>query len=267
MKQPMPITSASVGIFHTEPEQKKRVEQLAHSLQLPVITDSAGYEFILSYRHNRLSLSRPNESTQMGRVYVEFVQGAAGFRRKHTSRELLIRAMGLHQDRPPTVLDATGGMGKDSFLMASYGCRVHVLERNKIVASLLQDGLRRASEHQDTHDIVARIQLSIRDSLQYLLDIAREEKKYDIIYLDPMYPERNKSALVKKEMRMLQKLVGRENDTVQLFTAALSAARKRLIVKRPRTAPPLTDSTPSHSLTGKTTRFDVYLIQPLNKPD
>lgn len=260
MKQTLPITPPRVGILYPEPGQKERAELLARSLQLPVITDSTGYDFILSYVHNRLCLSSSTESRQMSPVYVEFIGGAAGFRRKHAGREMLLRAIGFHQDRPPVVLDATGGLGKDAFLLASHGCRVQVLERNRIVAALLEDGLRRASEHRDTHAIAGRIQLSIRDSLEYLLDTARGEKKYDVVYLDPMYPERSKSALVKKEMQMLQKLVGRENDTRQLFTAALSAACRRVVVKRPRTAPPLADPPPSHSLNGKTTRFDVYML-------
>jgi 16S rRNA (guanine1516-N2)-methyltransferase len=260
MKQTLSITPPRVGIFYPEPGQKERAELLARSLQLPVITDSTGYDFILSYVHNRLCLSSSTESRHMSPVYVEFIGGAAGFRRKHAGREMLLRAMGFRQDRPPVVLDATGGLGRDGFLLASHGCRVHMLERNRIVAALLEDGLRRASEHQDTHAIAGRIQLSARDSLQYLLDTARGEKKYDVVYLDPMYPERSKSALVKKEMQMLQKLVGRENDTQQLFTAALSAARRRVVVKRPKTAPPLADLPPSHSLNGKTTRFDVYML-------
>lgn len=260
MKQTLPITPPRVGIFYPEPGQKERAELLARSLQLPVIIDSTGYDFILSYVHNRLCLSSSTESRQMSPVYVEFIGGAAGFRRKHAGREMLLRATGFRQDRPPFVLDATGGLGKDSFLLASHGCRVHVLERNSIVAALLEDGLRRAAEHRDTHAIAGRIELSIRDSLEYLLDTARGERKYDVVYLDPMYPERSKSALVKKEMQMLQKLVGRENDTLQLFTAALSAARRRVVVKRPRTAPPLAGPPPSHSLNGKTTRFDVYMV-------
>jgi 16S rRNA (guanine1516-N2)-methyltransferase len=260
MSQTQTITTPSVGIFYTQPDQKERAEQLAGSLGLPVITETTGYDFILSYSHDRLSLSMPKDSRQRGQVYAEFVQGAAGYRRKHGSKEMLLRAIGFHKNKRLTILDVTGGMGRDSFLLAGYGCNVHTLERNRIVSALLEDGLLRASEHPDTRDIVGRIQLSIRDSLVFLLDAIGTEKKYDVIYLDPMYPERSKSALVKKEMQMLQKLVGCENDTVQLFTAALAVARKRVVIKRPKTAPPLADSTPSHSLSGKTTRFDVYMI-------
>lgn len=262
MKTDRPITTPLVGIFYTESDQKERAEQLAHSLELPVITDSTGYDFVLSYINDRLNLSTPNDPSNPGKVHVEFIQGAAGFRRKQGRKEMLIKAIGFRKNQPLSVLDATGGMGKDTFLMAGYGCRVHALERNRIVAALLQDGLRRASQHAATHNIAEKIHLSIQDSLQFLHSSIGLEKEYDVIYLDPMFPKRDKSALVKKEMQILQKLIGYENDTDHLFATALKVAGKRVVVKRPKIAPPLTGSTPSFSLSGKTTRFDVYMVYP-----
>ncbi len=262
MNTAKPITTPLTGILYTEPDQKERVEQLAVSLELPIITNSNGYDFVLSYIDGRLNLSTPNDSSTPGKVYVEFIKGAAGFRRKQSKKEMLIKAIGFRKNHPLSVLDTTGGMGTDSFLMAEYGCRVHIIERNQIVASLLQDGLWRASQHADTCDIVKRIHLSIQNSYQLIHSFIGLEKEYDVIYLDPMFPKRNKSALVKKEMQILQKLIGYENDTEQLFTTALAVAAKRVVVKRPKTAPSLAHNKPSHTLSGKTTRFDVYMIQP-----
>ena len=262
MNTAKPITTPLAGILYTEPDQKERVEQLAGSLGLPIIADCTGYDFVLSYIHDRLNLSTPNDSSNPGKIYVEFIKGPAGFRRKQGRKEMLIKAIGFRKNQPLTVLDATGGMGKDSFLMAGYGCRIHVIERNRIVAALLQDGLWRASQHPDTRDIAKRIRLSPEDSNQYLHSAIGLEKEYDVIYLDPMFPKRSKSALVKKEMQVLQKLIGYEDDTEQLFATALKVAGKRVVVKRPKIAPPLTGSKPSYSLNGKTTRFDVYLIPP-----
>jgi len=260
MSQTQSKTTPLVGIVYTEPDQKERAEQLAESLKLPVIAKTTGYDFVLSYIQDRLNLSTPNDSSNMGKVYVEFVKGAAGYRRKQGRKEMLIKAIGFKKNQPLTILDVTGGMGKDSFLMAGYGCTVFVTERNKIVAALLQDGLRRASKHPDTRDIAERIHLSVRDSHQFLHNSNEKEKQYDVIYLDPMFPKRSKSALVKKEMQILQKLIGYEDDTEQLFIATLKIAAKRVVVKRPKIAPPMAGSTPSYSLDGKTTRFDIYLI-------
>ncbi|MFO1350284.1 MAG: class I SAM-dependent methyltransferase [Gammaproteobacteria bacterium] len=38
----------------------------------------------------------------------------------------------------------------------------------------------------------------------------------EVIYLDPMYPERSKAALVKKESRVLRELVGPDDDAARL---------------------------------------------------
>lgn len=260
-----PISTPLVGVFYTEPEQKGRAEQLALSLGLPITADCTGYDFILSYIDSKLNLSTPNDPSNQGKVHVEFIKGAAGFRRKHGKKEMLIKAIGFRTNQPPTVFDATGGMGKDSFLMAGHGCTVDVIERNRIVAALLQDGLRRAAQHPETLQITERMSLWTRDSHQFLVNTTGLEKKYDVIYLDPMFPNRNKSALVKKEMQILQKLIGYEEDSKQLFTVARKVAGKRVVVKRPKIAPPLAGSTPSYSLNGKTTRFDVYLIPPSSK--
>ena len=260
MKTAKPITAPLTGILYTEPDQKERAEQLACSLELPIITNSNGYDFVLSYIDGKLNLFTPNDSSNPGKVYVEFIQGSAGFRRKQGKKEMLIKAIGFRKNQSLSVLDTTGGMGTDSFLMAGYGCMVHVIERNQIVAALLQDGLWRASQHVDTCDIAERIHLSVQDSHQLLHSFIGFKKEYDVIYLDPMFPKRNKSALVKKEMQMLQKLIGYEDDTEPLFTTALAVAAKRVVVKRPKTSPSLAHHKPSYTLSGKTTRFDVYMI-------
>ncbi len=254
---PVPRT----GVYYTEPGEKKRAQQLADSLGLPLSEEYGFHDFVLVYVNDRLCLSMSNEPLQKGHmICAEFVRGAAGYRRKRGQKEMLLRAIGYRRDNPPAVLDATGGLGKDCFLMAGHGCVVHVLERNRIVFALLQDGLRRAAEHPDTAAIADSIRLTMQDSEDYLNALADGEKKYDVVYLDPMFPERSKSALVKKEMQMLQKLLDPQNDSARLVSTALAAAGRRVVVKRPGKAPPLTGPAPSHSLTGRTTRYDVYMV-------
>jgi len=82
----------------------------------------------------------------------------------------------------------------------------------------------------------------------------------EVVYLDPMYPHTGKSALQKKEMRLFRRLVGDDEDVPRLLQAALGCATKRVVVKRPRTAPPVLELKPSLAIEGKTTRFDVYLV-------
>jgi len=87
----------------------------------------------------------------------------------------------------------------------------------------------------------------------------------DVIYLDPMYPHREKSAAVKKEMRVFQSLVGEDLDADNLLEPALALAKYRVVVKRPSYAPPLNNKKPSTSIKMKKNRFDVYVNQAIPK--
>jgi Protein of unknown function (DUF548). len=80
----------------------------------------------------------------------------------------------------------------------------------------------------------------------------------DVVYLDPMYPHRQKSALVKKEMRVFQSLVGPDEDADALLEPARRLAKKRIVVKRPDYAPPLAGVETQSAVVTKSHRFDIY---------
>ena len=81
----------------------------------------------------------------------------------------------------------------------------------------------------------------------------------DVIFLDPMFPERQKSALVKKKFQLLQRLEQPCADEEALIGAALEAKPKKVIVKRPVKGAYLGGIIPSYSLTGSTIRYDCYI--------
>ncbi|MDH3394254.1 MAG: class I SAM-dependent methyltransferase, partial [Desulfobulbaceae bacterium] len=198
-----------------------------------------------------------------GPVFVDFISGALAFRRKHGGgrKQDLGRAAGLKGNRCPTVIDATGGLARDAFILAALGCKVTLIERSPVIGALVEDGLKRAATDPEVAAIVNRLQLLIGDSTLLLNQITEEERP-EVIYLDPMYPHRSKSALVKKEMRILRMLVGDDPDAPKLLAAALATAKERVVVKRPIKAEPITGPAPNMAITGKTGRFDVYLIRP-----
>ncbi len=104
------------------------------------------------------------------------------------------------------MVDATAGLGRDAFVLAALGCQVQMLERNPVVAALLDDGLRRGYLDAEIGPwLRERLTLLHASSLTALVAI---EPRPEVVYLDPMYPHRQKSALVKKEMRVFQSLVG-----------------------------------------------------------
>jgi 16S rRNA (guanine1516-N2)-methyltransferase len=133
-----------------------------------------------------------------------------------------------------------------------------MVERSPFIAALLRDGLERALAADDTRAAAERMCLHSGDAATVMKQFDAPHRP-DVVYLDPMYPHRSKSALVKKEMRLLRTLVGEDLDAPRLLESALRTAAKRVVVKRPRLAAALPGVAPSHSLMGSTTRFDIYL--------
>ncbi len=235
---------------------------LAAGLDLPLVVPPHPVvtPYLLALMPDRLELRELGPGAP-GPVYVDFVAGAVAHRRLFGGGrgQPLARAIGLKRGATPTVIDATAGLGRDAFVLACLGCTVHLLERSPIIAALLRDGLERAVLDAVIGALVAeRMQLQVADAQRYLRQLDPDQHP-DVVYLDPMYPHRRKSALVGKEMRLLRQLVGDDEDASELLAAALCCARQRVVVKRPRLAPNLEGPPPTLAITAPNTRFDVYL--------
>jgi 16S rRNA (guanine1516-N2)-methyltransferase len=216
-------------------------------------------EFELRFEQNQLSLHKRDEPKLDG-IVVDFISGAVAHRRKFGGGrgQSIAKAVGLKQGVTPTVVDGTAGLGRDAFVLASLGCKVIMVERHPVVAALLEDGLRRAYEDSEIGAWMSeRMSLFAGSSLEALAKIT---DAVDVVYLDPMYPHRDKSALVKKEMRVFQSLVGADLDADGLLTPALALATKRVVVKRPDYAEDLDGIKPSMVIATKKNRFDVYVL-------
>ncbi|MEZ5537572.1 MAG: class I SAM-dependent methyltransferase [Thiolinea sp.] len=197
-----------------------------------------------------------------GPVFVDFAEGKARHRLKFGGGkgQDIAKAVGLNKLKNPHVIDATAGLGRESFVLASLGCTVTLLERNPLVHALLEDGLQRAADSRDTElsDIIQRMTL-IQADARYWLPQQTGTEPADVIYLDPMFPERRKSALVQKEMRFFHEVVGNDQDDNELLNIARQHCRHRVAVKRPRHAPLLAGEQPAFVISGKAIRYDVYL--------
>jgi 16S rRNA (guanine1516-N2)-methyltransferase len=192
---------------------------------------------------------------------IDFAGGAVGyrFRRGGERGHPLLRAAGIKKGHVPSIVDATAGLGRDAFLLASAGADVTLIERSAEVHGLLKEALARAAaESTDLAEVVSRMTLIHGDARELLLEL-----KPDVIIVDPMHPSRRNTALVKKEMRQLSAIVGADEDADELMEVALASARERVVLKWPLRAAPLLDAPkPSHQFAGKTVRYEVFVSAP-----
>ncbi|WP_372874423.1 class I SAM-dependent methyltransferase [Pseudomonas sp.] len=198
-----------------------------------------------------------------GPVRVDFVEGAVAHRRLFGggTGQMIAKAVGVQPGVRPRVLDVTAGLGRDGFVLASLGCNVTLVERQPLIAALLEDGLARAASDRDVGPIVARMRLLTGNAIELMN--AWQGEPPQVIYLDPMFPHRDKSALVKKEMRLFRPFVGDDLDAPALLQAALALASHRVVVKRPRKAPIIDGGKPGYALEGKSSRYDIYPLRKL----
>jgi 16S rRNA (guanine1516-N2)-methyltransferase len=178
------------------------------------------------------------------------------------SRELLVRAARIKASalagRAPLAVDATAGLGTDSLLLAAAGFEVTMLERDPVIAALLADALERAAGVPELAGAVGRMRLVEGDSVAALGDLGFVP---DVVYLDPMFPQRRKSAAVKKKFQLLHRLERPcgERDQEELLRAALAASPRKVVIKRPAKGPLLAGAKPSYSIAGKAARYDCIV--------
>lgn len=249
-----PAESTDIVLVCTDAARADEARRLSANLCIPLLDHAPGGTIALVLTAGHLELQRSGHPGP-GPIRVDFASGplARRGRRAGPGSELLLRAAGLRGSTRPQVFDATAGLGRDTFLLASMGCTIHAVERNPVIWALLADGLRRAHEDPKTRAIVERIHLSHADARELLPTAAP-----DVVIVDPMYPPRKKSAAASGEMQLLQAVIGDDPDPSELLELALQVARRRVVVKRPRRAPPLGKRDPTDSIVGRSTRFDLY---------
>ena len=244
--------------------------QLAQRLSLPLLTtdmDLAHFTLaraVLVVSGQSLYLQQTGRRAP-GPVVVDF--GSAGMRHRSRSgtSELLGKAVGHGRKTSLRILDATAGLGRDAFVLADLGCEVVMCEREPVILEMLRCGLQSATSSSDIwlSGVVQRMRLCSQDARHIS---AKEIRGMDVIYLDPMFPQRAKSAAVKKEMALFQLLLecsADPQDADALLVWALEQNTARVVVKRPSKAPNLATLKPSHCIEGKSVRYDVYVHRKL----
>ena len=238
---------------------RSRARVLAAELNLPVVAKGGGdCDLLLVVDDTGLELHETGRGAAGG-VKVDLSAAGENARRLATAsrRQPLALAVGLKK-RTPTLVDATAGLGRDAMVLASLGCTVIAVERCVILGAMLRDALQRAATAPMVAEIRAcQLTVIVGDAAEVLARMSDQEAP-DVVYLDPMYPPSGKSALPKKEMRILRRLVGDDPDAGGLLEAARRVARDRVVVKRTPRAPPLAPA-PTMSYRRKLVRYDVYV--------
>lgn len=238
-----------------DPGRMAAAEHVAAQLGVAVnVPTESAYELIFAADGVALG---PRDHKLHGPVKVDFSSGASAHRRVHGggNGQLIAKAVGLKGSFKPRVFDATAGLGGDAFVLAGLGAEVTLAERSPVAFALLEDGLHRARQLPDLAEVVQRMRLLVGDSRELLQRYAGD---LEVVYLDPMFPPKTKQAASGKAMQAFHAVIGGDLDADLLLETALAADPARIVVKRPRHAPPLAGPAPNLVLEGKSGRFDVY---------
>jgi 16S rRNA (guanine1516-N2)-methyltransferase len=225
----------------------ERAQLIASQLQLDLVRTKAEargkYSFLLGVDSTKIflqPLATSEDDYESGPLFANFVETADTIHRRYLNKRTpLVRAITLPNKplKDTIVLDGTGGLGVDAFIVASLGAQVTVLERSPIIYTLLKDGLNIAVQYEHLKDIIMRIRPKHIDFFDYLPTLSENERP-DIIYLDPMYPSHKKVKRVpRKGMMITRKLIGPNPEALQMVELAQSYARYRVVLKRPYYVP------------------------------
>ncbi|GFD79706.1 ribosomal RNA small subunit methyltransferase J [Alteromonas sp. KUL156] len=234
--------------------------EVSNKWHFPILNDHEKPDegFYLQVQHGVLGLADAADKKVLP-IEVDFASPASLYRKQHGGgrKEPIVKAIGIKGSEDWHVVDATPGLGRDAFVLVSVGCKVTMIERSPIVAALLEDGIRRLA--LSFPELASQMTLRHGNSAEVMQYFTGEN--VNAVYLDPMFPHKKKSALVKKEMRLFQQLLGHDPDADALLPPALQLATHRVVVKRPNSAEVLAGMKASMAIESKKHRFDVYLCQ------
>ena len=223
----------------------------------------AGITHVLWLTGSGLAIG-PRDVEQRYATRVDFSDPALLHRLKTSGkRQGIGKAVGLDKALAQvSVCDATAGLGRDALVLAHLGCEVVLLERSPLIHALLADGMRRGAlaDEPQVREAVSRMQLLNIDAKDYLAEILTGTRPApEVITLDPMFPARQKTALVKKAMNTLQQLLGPDEDLDEVLALARQCARRRVVVKRPPSQADIAGEPPGFTLRSKAAHFAVYV--------
>lgn len=223
------------------------------------------FDLLLLFHDDLIELYDKRLNTELS---IDFLKGSLAHRQQYGGGrgQAIAKAIGLKSAVTPSVLDTTAGLAGDAFVLANLGCTITMIERSAIIHCLIENALQRASLNDTFTPILNQgFNLINQDAIEYINEQrVTDNTAPDVIYIDPMYPDRKKSALVKKDMQILQRLHKKDDNASELLNTALMYAAKRVVVKRPMQAETLNNKIPNTCIKSKKTRYDIYTIEKMH---
>jgi 16S rRNA (guanine1516-N2)-methyltransferase len=234
------------------PERQEQGRALAEHLHVPMTEEPTGPLYV---RLDEQGLTLVGGKLELRGDFTGLIPR---LKQGNLQGEMLVKAAKLKSfSGTPVAVDATAGMGEDAFLLAAAGFQVHLYEYDPVIAALLSDALERAKQDPVLCPIASRMTLHEEDSIQALQKLPFLP---DVVVLDPMFPARQKSGLIKKKFQLLQQLERPCGDEEALLEAAIAARPRKIVIKRPAKGPHLAGKKPSYSLDGKAIRYDCLVL-------
>ena len=244
----------SLYIKYQDISLKKKAGELSELLHLKIFAEPENIKernfsedyFLVLNSENMFLQKGLNRNTNP--IFSDFDNWAANYEDKLLQKSL----RGLPNNF--SCVDLTAGFGKDAFEIAkSRKCKsIHLIEKEKWVFSLLEDGLKNSGT-KEAKELLLKFQIFNEDNLQFL---ETNKKKYDLIFIDPMFTGVQKSK-AKRHMQALRDLSSSINDE-NLLKRSLERANLKVIVKRHKNMAFLEEVLPSRSIEGKVVRYDIY---------
>ncbi len=233
---------------------ESRAAELKQRLMVPLfscVPEEKKQEPYLSLDEEGLSLCR--EDLKMVSSWEDRIPR---LKQKNLEHELILKAVRIKEKQGLQVLDATAGLGEDSLILAASGYHVTMFESDPVIGALLEDAYLRALKTEGLREAASRMTLCLRDSIPAM---EKAGGIYDVVLLDPMFPEKKKNSDVKKKFQLLHELERPCENEAELMLAAVAAQPKKIVVKRRVKDPVLGNFRPDYTLSGKAIRYDCYI--------
>ncbi|MCB0386563.1 MAG: class I SAM-dependent methyltransferase [Bdellovibrionales bacterium] len=233
------------------------MSQLADQLKIPLVNHVEESSICLVPIDGGWGLVS-RELTEMKPLVIDFSVGEWKRRRTEVRGPGDVLSKALGKVKGNRAVDGTSGLGRDSLHLLALGFEVVAVEQSPVLAFLLNQAREKALQVEGRNSAINNLILIHADARQYLRELNDRDESPDVVFLDPMFPVKRKSALSGKEAQILQLLCSpaAEKDR-ELLHEALEVVRDRVVVKRPLQAPPLAPGA-RHQYVGKSVRYDVY---------